>query len=41
MRQRIDVDKEIWCNKGELLTYLKEVMVMMKKNRKKENLKKS
>jgi len=40
MRQPSDVEKEIWGKNGELLTYLKHVKAMMKKDQKKRNLEK-
>ena len=40
MRQLSDVENEIWGKNGELLTYLKNVKAMMKKNQKKKNLEK-
>ena len=32
MRQSSNVENEIWGNKREVLTYLKEVKALMKKN---------
>ena len=40
MRQAGDVESELWGKNGELLTYLKDVKAMMKKNQKKKNLEK-
>lgn len=41
MRQPSDVEKEIWGNKRELLTYLKDAKAMMKKTRRRKILKKN
>jgi len=38
MRQASDVENELWGKNGELLTYLKDVKAMMKKNQKRKNL---
>ncbi|MHA2111827.1 MAG: hypothetical protein ACXAC6_09785 [Candidatus Hodarchaeales archaeon] len=41
MRQQSNADKEIWGEKGELLSYLKDAKAMMKKDQKRNILEES
>lgn len=41
MRQPSDVENEIWGKKGELLSYLKDVKALMRKNQEKKHQEKS